>query len=159
SRFVADVAVGACIGSMLSLVEAVLKDAWFGVLNGRREGAQFILSKDVTCIGTDDRDDVILWGDALMVPQHARIRRSPGGYLLETLSAEAATATHVNGRSVTGPTLLTDGDKIILGATWLLFHTHGTAPQLRAATPAATPIPHHAVAMTGAPANPSSVCA
>jgi hypothetical protein len=57
---------------------------------------------------------------------------------------------------VTGPTLLTDGDEIVLGATWLLFHTHGAAAQLRAATSAATPSARRAIAVAEAPANPSS---
>lgn len=137
SRFVADIVVGLCIGAMVALVEVVLKNAWLKVLNGRREGAQFILSKPVTAIGRDDRDDVLLWGDAAMATRHAHIERTPHGYHIQPLSAEAA--TWVNQKPISGPTLLQDGDELTLGATRLSFHTHGSPPEL--AKPVARIVP------------------
>jgi pSer/pThr/pTyr-binding forkhead associated (FHA) protein len=125
SRFAADIAVGMCIGLMVALVEIVLKNAWLTVLSGRREGAQFILSKETTTIGRDDRDDVLLWGDEQMAIRHARITRTRRGYVLQ--SVQPAAPTLVNRRPVGAEAPLEDGDEVVLGATRMIFHTHGTA--------------------------------
>lgn len=154
SRLVADTAVGICVGFMVALVEALLKNAWLTVINGRREGAQFILSKDTTLIGRDDRDDVLLWGDPLMTTSHARLHRAQDGFVLENLSQEAPTL--VNQKVVASTVQLRDGDEVILGSTRLLFSTHGRpaeqpgialsrgrqSPAMLEASPRATTLPH-----------------
>lgn len=121
SRFVADLIVGMSIGRAVALVEDVWKAAWLMVAGGRREGARFILSKDVNTIGRDDRDDVLLWGDPLLASTHARIVRRHGRYLLERVAADGAVL--VNGADARGPANLRDGDEITVGATRLVFHT------------------------------------
>ncbi len=135
SRFIADLVVGLCVGLLVAMVEVVAKSAWLTAISGRREGAQFILSKDSTLIGRDDRDDVILWGDPLLATRHARIERGKGGYLLECLSMEAPTS--VNGQPVRGPAPLREGDEVVLGSTRLVFHTRGAPPTPSAPTAAA----------------------
>jgi pSer/pThr/pTyr-binding forkhead associated (FHA) protein len=130
NRFVSDLVVGLCIGVMVALVEVAARTAWLVAVNGKRGGAQFILSKDTTSIGRDDRDDVILWGDPQMATRHARILRAPGGFVLERLSQEAPTL--VNGRCWAGPTMLRDGDEIQLGSTQFRFHTRRLPAQQNA---------------------------
>lgn len=130
NRFVADLVVGLSIGVMVALVEVAAKTAWLVAVNGKRAGTQFILSKDTTAIGRDDRDDVILWGDPQMATRHARVRRSRDGFVLERLSPEAPTL--VNGRGWAGPTVLRDGDEIELGSTRFRFHTRRTSPRQNA---------------------------
>jgi pSer/pThr/pTyr-binding forkhead associated (FHA) protein len=138
SRLAADLIVGTAIGTLVAAVEVALRSAWLTVLNGRREGAEFILSKDRIAIGRDDRDDVVLWGDPLMALRHAQIRQSRRGYVLEALPGGASTL--VNGQAATGPTALHDGDEIQLGSTRLLFRARraatvpGTAPAIAVAT-------------------------
>ncbi len=122
SRFIADIVLGICIGIAVALIEAVARNAWLTVLSGRREGAQFIISKQKTSIGRDDRDDVLLWGDGQLALHHATITRTPRGYLLEPLSREAP--TQVNQQLTRGSAVLHDGDEVMLGATRLLFRTH-----------------------------------
>src|SRR5437762_1538444 len=73
NRFVADLVVGLSIGIMVALVEVAAKTAWLVAVSGKRAGTQFILSKDTTSIGRDDRDDVLLWGDPHMATRHARV--------------------------------------------------------------------------------------
>ena len=126
NRFVADLVVGLSIGMMVALVEVAAKTAWLVALSGKRAGTQFILSKDTTSIGRDDRDDVLLWGDPQMATRHARVLRSRDGFVLERLSQDAPTL--VNGRCWAGPTVLRDGDEIELGSTQFRFHTRRTPP-------------------------------
>lgn len=127
SRFAGDVVVGATIGLMVALVEVVLKDAWLTVISGRRNGAQFILSKTTTSIGTDDHDDVILWGDVRIAPQHAQVQRASRHYMFHNFSA--LNSTLVNGHSVGHATTLHDGDIIRLGETELVFRTQVLSPK------------------------------
>jgi hypothetical protein len=126
NRFVADLVVGLSVGLMVALVEVAAKTAWLVAVSGKRAGTQFILSKDTTSIGRDDRDDVILWGDPQMATRHARVLRARGGFVLERLSQEAPTL--VNGRCWAEPTLLRDGDEIQLGSTRFWFQTRRTPP-------------------------------
>lgn len=148
SRFVAEIVVGICIGFLVAMVESVSKNAWLTALSGRREGAQFILSKDITLIGRDDRDDVILWGDPLLATRHARIQRFKVGYLLESLSAEALTA--VNGQPINGTAPLHNGDEVMLGGTRLVFHTRNAPLPL----PTPTRSRHALPTMSSAPPAP-----
>ena len=126
SRFVADIVLGICIGLMVAFVEVVARNAWLKVLSGRREGAQFILSRDTTALGRDDRDDVLLWGDSWLALHHARIARRRHAYVLESLTTEAPTL--LNGRQIGGPEPLHDGDEITLGSTRLLFVARAASP-------------------------------
>lgn len=130
SRGIADLALGLCIGLMVAFVESMLKTAWLTVLSGKREGAQFILSKDTTTLGRDDRDDILLWGDTGLEPHHARFIRLRRAFALE----DAATGAHttLNDRAVSGRQPLHDRDEIMVGSTRLLYQTQGAprvAPQ------------------------------
>lgn len=144
SRLVADLVVGLCIGLAVALVEAALKRAWLTVISGRREGAQFILSKETTAIGRDDRDDVILWGDPQLACGHARISRRKGGYVLESGGGDAATL--LNGQPIAGQAALRDGDEIVLGLTRLRFQRRGAASRMTAASQPIAVVPPAAAA-------------
>jgi pSer/pThr/pTyr-binding forkhead associated (FHA) protein len=131
SRLIADLVVGLCVGLAVAAVEAALKEAWLTAISGRREGAQFILSKGTTVIGRDDRDDVILWGDPDLACGHVRIERRDGRYTVESRAGEAPAL--LNGQPVLARAPLRDGDDVVVGSTHLRFQAHGAAPTVRAA--------------------------
>lgn len=126
NRLIADLAVGLCVGLAVALVEVVMKKAWLTVVDGKRAGAQFILSKETTTIGRDDRDDVILWGDPWLANGHVHITRRDGRYLLDGHGVDAP--TRLNGQPVFGTAALHDGDLIAVGGTQLAFHARGVPP-------------------------------
>jgi hypothetical protein len=59
-------------------------------------------------------NDVVI-GDAEVSRQHARVTRTPGGYVLEDLGS--TNGTFVNGERLTTPRVLNPGDLIALGET------------------------------------------
>jgi hypothetical protein len=72
------------------------------------------LTKEVNLIGRDVTNDVVV-GDAEVSRQHARVTRTPGGYVLEDLGS--TNGTFVNGERLTTPRVLNPGDLIALGET------------------------------------------
>src|SRR5262249_49785098 len=130
SRFVADIVVGIAIGLMVALIEVAARTAWLSVISGKREGFQYILSKNVTTIGRDDRDAVSLGGDPSVALPHARVPRDRRHYVLQSLSPDVLTL--VNGRPVNGTVPLEDGDEVVLGTTRMLFRSRDAAPTVAA---------------------------
>jgi pSer/pThr/pTyr-binding forkhead associated (FHA) protein/tRNA A-37 threonylcarbamoyl transferase component Bud32 len=110
------------------------------VAAGRAAGAQLELG-DVLVIGRSASDEGRLGGDAGLSGEHARISRSPKGYLLEDLGSTSG--TFLNGRRVAGPELIRAGDAITVGATTLMVRVGSVEP---AAPPPAAPPPAAPVA-------------
>ncbi len=111
--------LGAGLGLFLALVEQVLRRSWVQVLSGRQEGRSYLLSKQRSAIGLNERAEVGLFADPLIARQHAEIERTARGYVLHNVNA--SNRTIVNGSGVTGDVLLKDGDRIELGRTLLVF--------------------------------------
>lgn len=105
------------------------------VRTGPNPGTVTELTKEVSLIGRDVTNDVVV-GDAEVSRQHARITRTPGGYVLEDLGS--TNGTFVNGERLTTPRVLNPGDLIALGETVTLTFD-ATAPEAAAtvASPAA----------------------
>ncbi len=82
------------------------------VRTGPNPGMVFDLTKDVTVLGRDVTNDIVL-GDSEISRQHARLSRTPGGYLLEDLGS--TNGTFVNGERLVAPRVLNHGDVIALG--------------------------------------------
>lgn len=82
------------------------------VRTGPNPGMVFELTKDVTLLGRDVTSDIVL-GDSEISRQHARLSRTPGGYLLEDLGS--TNGTFVNGERLVAPRVLNHGDVIGLG--------------------------------------------
>ncbi|MGD2162124.1 MAG: FHA domain-containing protein [Anaerolineales bacterium] len=105
------------------------------VRTGPNPGTVTELTKEVSLIGRDVTNDVVV-GDAEVSRQHARITRTPGGYVLEDLGS--TNGTFVNGERLTTPRVLNPGDLIALGETVSLTF-NAVAPEAAAtvASPAA----------------------
>jgi pSer/pThr/pTyr-binding forkhead associated (FHA) protein len=84
------------------------------VRTGPNPGTVTELTKEVSLIGRDVTNDIVI-GDAEVSRQHARITRTPGGYVLEDLGS--TNGTFVNGERLTTPRVLNPGDLIALGET------------------------------------------
>lgn len=115
--------MGIFIGLFGALAQEIFKQAWVRVLVGRNEGRDVILDKPIVTIGKSEKADIPLFGDPLIIPEHAVIRNASGVY---TVLAASGATMHVNGRAVTQADLV-DGDVIRLGTRELLFNTKSRA--------------------------------
>ena len=132
------------------------------VRTGPNPGVVIDLTKEVSMMGRDVTNDVVL-GDAEVSRQHARITRTPAGYVLEDLGS--TNGTFVNGDRLATPRVLNGGDLLGLGEIVTLTFDSTTpesaatvmgapvgkatvAPPVRAAAPAA---PRPAAAAAPAP--------
>ena len=128
------------------------------VRTGPNPGTVFELTKEVSLIGRDVTNDVVV-GDAEISRQHSRITRTPGGYVLEDLGS--TNGTFVNGERLVAPRVMNPGDLVALGETVSLTFD-ATSPEAAAtvAQPAATAEPAkkapQAVAQPAAQAKPAS---
>ena len=88
-------------------------------MNGERKRIELELA-DLCGIGRSDHNRIVL-SDPLASRDHAMIRRDTSGrcYLADTGSSNGTT---LNGRPVTVPTLLADGDTILIGHQRMTFH-------------------------------------
>jgi predicted component of type VI protein secretion system len=125
------------------------------VRTGPNPGTTYDLTKEVSLLGRDVSNDIII-GDAEISRQHARLTRTPGGYVLEDLGS--TNGSFVNGERLMAPRVLNPGDLIALGenvsltfdavapeaaatvASTAAQPEDGPAPQA-AATPAPQPTP------------------
>jgi hypothetical protein len=112
------VALGACIGLMISLAQVILTEAWIKVEKGFRAGRDILLKPEVT-IGKAEGCDVGLFGDPQVERLHARIRKHGEHYVLS--DAGSATGTFVNDAPIHGPVVLRSGDQIRVGRAVLRF--------------------------------------
>jgi predicted component of type VI protein secretion system len=88
----------------------------------------FDITKDVTVLGRDVSNDIVI-GDSEISRQHARISRTPGGYVLEDLGS--TNGTYVGGERLSGPLALNPGDMIGLGENVSLVFS-ATSPEAAA---------------------------
>jgi predicted component of type VI protein secretion system len=122
------------------------------VRTGPNPGTVFELTKEVSLIGRDVTNDVVV-GDAEVSRQHSRLTRTPGGYVLEDLGS--TNGTFVNGERLVAPRVMNPGDLVALGETVSLTFD-ATSPEAAAtvAQPAATAEP--AKKAPGAGAQPAA---
>ncbi len=118
--------LGACIGLAVGLAQVILREAWLRVEAGFRAGRELILSRPETTVGRAESCDLGLFGDPAVERVHARIVRKGGGFLLD--DAGTAGGTFLNGERVAGPTPLTSGDRIRVGASVLSFGERARRP-------------------------------
>ncbi len=98
------------------------------VRTGPNPGMVFDLTKDVTMLGRDVTNDIVL-GDAEISRQHSRISRTPGGMVLEDLGS--TNGTFVNGDRLVSPRVLMSSDLVGLGENVTLTF-ESTAPEAAA---------------------------
>lgn len=76
---------------------------------GPNPGMVFDLTKEITTLGRDVANDIVI-GDPEVSRQHSRITRTPGGYVLEDMGS--TNGTFVNGERLTAPRVLRAGNII-----------------------------------------------
>ena len=65
-------------------------------------------------VGRDVTNEIVI-GDAEMSRQHARLTRTPGGYVIEDLGS--TNGTFINGERLMAPRVLNPGDLVGMGET------------------------------------------
>jgi pSer/pThr/pTyr-binding forkhead associated (FHA) protein len=81
------------------------------VRTGPNPGMVFDLTKEIATLGRDVASDIVL-GDPEVSRQHARLTRTPGGYVLEDLGS--TNGTFINGERLSAPRVLRPGDLLAL---------------------------------------------
>ena len=84
------------------------------VTSGPQQGQRAEVRTRLT-IGRENQD--FLLGDIEVSRSHAVLRTVPNGLEIEDLGS--SNGTWVNGRRITGPTRLLDGDEVVMGQTYL----------------------------------------
>jgi len=92
---------------------------------GPNPGSAFDLSKEVTLLGRDVTNDISV-GDPEVSRQHARLTRTPGGYVLEDLGS--TNGSFVNGERLVAPRVLASGDLLGFGENVTLSF-EGASPE------------------------------
>lgn len=119
------------------------------VRTGPNPGTKYDLTKEVSLLGRDVSNEIIL-GDSEISRQHSRLTRTPGGYVLEDLGS--TNGTFVNGERLMAPRVLNPGDLIALGENVTL--TFDTATPEAAATVASTAAQPREIPAAPTPAAP-----
>ena len=135
SRGVALIILGACIGLWIVLIERVLAPAILKVVSGRFEGREFLLDKPRLTLGSNERGDIVIFGDPLIRRHHATLYHEGRGYVIE---AEAGAPIMVNKQPVTRQALGSE-DELIIGQTRLIYRQKSGAVSVR--PPAIQPVP------------------
>jgi pSer/pThr/pTyr-binding forkhead associated (FHA) protein len=139
-RMVGLVSIGAGIGLLIGIVEALTRQAWVRVLLGRNEGKDYPLDAVQSWIGRSETAHVPIFGDANVAPAHASIVRQGGQYVLYDNGSPIGTG--LNGHRIQ-QALLQPGDIIQVASFNLQFMTKGAKP-VRTAAPQrfeAMPVP------------------
>ena len=148
--------MGAGIGLSVALVEEVGKRSWVTVLNGPKEGRQYILSKAITTIGKDELADIPLFGDPGVAKRHAELMLVG---CLVTLQKNGGDV-EVNGADVQS-LQLNPKDTIRIGRHLLRFHQRGEQQAARASqfvqSPYGPPAPPPQPQMVPGPPAPTIV--
>jgi hypothetical protein len=127
------VILGACIGALSALVQAVFQPASIKVMRGWQEGREYPLLKAENLLGRDEGADIALFRDRMVEKRHAVIQRLGRNFVLRTRESRPD-QTRVNDEPVAQPRDLQDGDRIQLGGIVLRF-------QMRAAKSKEKPVP------------------
>jgi predicted component of type VI protein secretion system len=106
------------------------------VRTGPNPGTKHDLTKEVTLLGRDVSNEIIL-GDSEISRQHSRLTRTPGGYVIEDLGS--TNGTFVNGERLMAPRVLKPGDLVALGENVTL--TFDAVSTEAAATVASSAVP------------------
>lgn len=118
-RLIGLAVIGVVTGLGISLLENTTRTAWLHIVADPLPGRQFVLYRNLTCIGRSPRCEVYLFHDPRIGPLHAAIRLVAGGYEIEDLHTGGGTL--VNAIPIDRKPL-SDGDQIQIGSTCMLFH-------------------------------------
>ena len=127
--------LGGFVGAAVALTATILKGARLLIENGKLKGHDIPISKYVDkilgslkpgIIGSDQFVAIYLPGDPEVCPRHASISYTDGMPTLTVLpdARQRRAVTRVNGRSVATSWPLSNGDRLEIGSTRLLYsHT------------------------------------
>jgi hypothetical protein len=125
------VILGLAVGLMVGLAQVVFKEAWLTVLDGYRPGRQLILGRATTILGRGDHLQLPFLGYSGrdLENEHLLISRQPdGNFTIQDARSRAGTL--LNGRRLSQPAALQDGDLIKLGGNIVRFnHRQRTAAE------------------------------
>lgn len=110
SRAVGFALLGMATGIAMGLVESALKDRWLYVTAGPLSGKQFILYKPQTIMGSAQANDIYLFKDAEILPQHATLLQKSGRVQLV-----AQGPVYISGQRVHNARFLENGAIIQIG--------------------------------------------
>lgn len=147
SRGVALTVLGACIGFWIAAVERALAPATLKVISGRQEGKEFLLDKPLLTLGSAERADIALYGDAAIQAQHALLRWQQEVFVIE---AQPGAEITINGQPVSRQALQHE-DQLMFGRTRCIFRQKVRQPATRGA--GATPVLSVAPSPSPAPAS------
>jgi hypothetical protein len=128
------VILGACIGSLSALVQAVFQPGCVKVLRGWQEGREYPLEKAASLLGRDEHADIALFRDMKVEKKHAWIKREGPRYILVNNGAPPQ-FTLVNDVPIAQAQELHDGDRIQLGNVLLRFQARAAVNRPRVARP------------------------
>lgn len=114
--------IGAGIGLMIGVVEAVAKTAWVRLILGRNEGKDWPIYDVNTFIGRSESAAIPLFGDPQVAPIHAVIQKHRGQYYLSAV--DPIPAVLLNNQPVKQGQLAS-GDLFMIGGYTLQFLTRG----------------------------------
>lgn len=114
--------LGMGIGLMIGVVESIGRKAWVRLMLGRNEGKDWALDASTTYFGRSENVHVPLFGDTMVQPSHACIRKEGNNYVLYDLQTPIGVA--VNGQP-TRQAFLNNGDIFQIGHHSLMFMLKG----------------------------------
>lgn len=139
--------LGAGIGLMIGVVEALSRKAWVRLILGRNEGKDWSLDAPVTVLGSSESAHIPLRGDPNVTPQHACIRNERGQYVIYDMNTPIGIA--VSGVP-TRQAILRPGEFFQIGQHLLQFNLRGHAAS--ASMPGSVPAPGQVPMLTMPPA-------
>lgn len=133
SRAVALTITGACIGLWIALLERVLAPATLKIISGRFEGREFLLDKPTLTLGSNERGDIAIFGDAQIEGHHATLHYENDGYVMQT---EGTASISINKQPITRQALHHE-NIINIGQTRLIYRhkKQGAAARFAGAPP------------------------
>jgi hypothetical protein len=116
SRAVGFGLLGLATGVAIGFVESALKDRWLYVSSGPLAGKQFILYKPLTRIGSEQGNDIYLFKDASIAPEHATLEMRGNQVCLRSITPVFVSGVPAQSR------VLLNGDTIQIGRYTFRYH-------------------------------------
>ena len=115
--------LGLCIGGMIALVELVLCNALFRILNGARAGQMRTLSSNDSelVIGRSENCDLCIRGDQSIAGKHVSVLGSTSGFFARAIESSEITVIRGGKKLTHSEVALNDGDLICIGETQARF--------------------------------------
>ena len=115
-RLIGMVVLGILIGVMIAIVESALS-AGLKFISGPFEGREILIVKPQFTLGRHELEDEYIGGDMAIVAQHASVVLRSQRHVISAQNGSVA----VNDTPCSGPTELSNGDRILIGKTTLIY--------------------------------------